>query len=579
MLNSWLNRLSEAFVRHPKAAVLLLIAAVYLPFMFDPILRTTGDEKTYVAQALEMERDGHWFVQSLADESDYYKGPLHFILLRIGFILFGHSMWATLYMNFLLITLAAMLLQQLFRTQFDEKRGWDILYAGGFALSVGLYGHMFASQMEAELVAFYAITLYLLWWIERDPGKAGRHLLLWGVVGLAGWLKSPLHSVLLGLSVLGFWAFNGTLWQRARSLKQWGFALFGVAVGAFGYAMILLGDGNAFIDTYIIRESLSKGANGVPWFIGFLPVCTYYLAPLMFPAMVAFFLAVKKRFAGPDIPYPPTETTLIKLAISLAVPTMLFFTLHPFRSEIYSMPAVSATWLLAVLLWRRYDASHPKAFRVAVVLNAGVFALVAGALAYAIVHLSPMPQWWPGSLLPLALFGLVFIPWFAWKCASMLREKGAALLLFAFVPFYLLVGTLLLGLGSKEMADLRSFIAKHPDAELGYYNLHRNVWNEWGYLNIWVDYPVKGIHNETALLQWLHHGHTLLVPGDKRLSQLQTLLREQGDNTALDIRPWKRWLTHGRTEPGGPSRFEAYWQSGDVGVIQKSFYIVTPVKR
>jgi len=127
--------------------------------MSDMYLPTTGDQKTYIAQALEMQRDGHWFMQTLFDEPDYYKGPLHFIFMKIGFYLFGtHSIFATLYMNFIGLIVATLLLYNFLEKELHDK-AWGFFYASSFSLSIGLYSHSFASQMEAELVIFYAGTL------------------------------------------------------------------------------------------------------------------------------------------------------------------------------------------------------------------------------------------------------------------------------------------------------------------------------------------------------------------------------------------------------------------------------------
>ncbi|MDQ7042383.1 MAG: hypothetical protein Q9M34_02520, partial [Sulfurimonas sp.] len=88
-------QIRNLLLKYPQSSLVFLITLSYLYFMLDMYLPTTGDQKTYIAQALEMHRDGHWFMQTLFNEPDYYKGPLHFILLRIGFILFGtHSMFA-----------------------------------------------------------------------------------------------------------------------------------------------------------------------------------------------------------------------------------------------------------------------------------------------------------------------------------------------------------------------------------------------------------------------------------------------------------------------------------------------------
>src|SRR3989338_7031520 len=86
-------------------AIFLFVA--YLPFLGDRVVRPAWDDKVYVSQAVEMAQNGHWFLQTLGGEPNYYKGPIHYILLRIGIAIFGLSMWATVYMSLILVILGS----------------------------------------------------------------------------------------------------------------------------------------------------------------------------------------------------------------------------------------------------------------------------------------------------------------------------------------------------------------------------------------------------------------------------------------------------------------------------------------
>src|SRR4051812_27308140 len=112
------------------------------------VARTAGDDKLYVAQALDMERAGTWFLQKLNGVADYNKGPLHYILLRAGSRLFGHTMWATVWMNLALVLLASWSLYRLARRNLPERpRGLALFSGAAFGVSAGVYGFAFASQM------------------------------------------------------------------------------------------------------------------------------------------------------------------------------------------------------------------------------------------------------------------------------------------------------------------------------------------------------------------------------------------------------------------------------------------------
>src|SRR5687768_16262232 len=104
-----------------SAKLCLFNLLLFAPFMGFRVLRTAGDDKVYVAQALEMARDGHWFVQTLADRPDYYKGPLHLALVRVGHLIFGQSMWATLWMNLALLIVGSIALGSAMKRLFPAR--------------------------------------------------------------------------------------------------------------------------------------------------------------------------------------------------------------------------------------------------------------------------------------------------------------------------------------------------------------------------------------------------------------------------------------------------------------------------
>src|SRR4051812_32443817 len=145
------------------------------------VVRTAGDEKVYVSQALEMARDGHWFVQTLMDKPDYYKGPIHYVLLRAGMGILGLQTWACVYMNWVFLVLGALALASVIARRFPKWDGGPVFVGSFFALNVGLFSHAFASQMEIEIAALYAISIWLL---DRAEG-VDPALGFWIVAGMA----------------------------------------------------------------------------------------------------------------------------------------------------------------------------------------------------------------------------------------------------------------------------------------------------------------------------------------------------------------------------------------------------------
>ncbi len=566
-------QLRSLLLKYPQTSLIFFITLTYLYFMLDMYLPTTGDQKTYIAQALEMHRDGHWFMQTLFNEPDYYKGPLHFIFLRVGFILFGtHSMFALVYMNFFGLILLVILLFRFFKSSLDDT-GWAFFYALSVVLSVGVYSHSFASQMEAELVILYGITLYLLDKTHRDTTLTNL-LLLWGTIGLAGWLKSPAYSLFLGLSVVLYWVLIQEIRTKISEWKNYIAIVFGIGISIAGYLPILIYDGDAFIDTYILRESLSKGSNGVPWTTAFFPIFTYFLAPFMFVAIFSYLLSFYKTlFKKVDV-LDKHERRLIKLGIALSTPTLLFFTFHPYRGDIYALPIVSATMLMAYVFFRAYLREYEKTYIFLMRLSSYVLSLVPLLVIALYLRLSPMPEWWSPLLFPLAVFTLFFTLWFVHRESKKVLKESPLLLGLAFIPLLLTLSLMLQDFGKGEIKGLQEYVKTNKITKpLGDYNLYKNYWNQYGALNFWAGVDVVGLFSKEELALFIIDGGSVIVEGDNRLEEFEQNLPEHLSMKDFDIYLWKRWLTHGKG-PNGESKFVQYFKSKNISDIQKNYYIL-----
>ncbi|CAI6146856.1 MAG: hypothetical protein SPLUMA1_SPLUMAMAG1_00390 [uncultured Sulfurimonas sp.] len=568
-----MTQLRSLLLKYPQTSLIFFITLSYLYFMLDMYLPTTGDQKTYIAQALEMHRDGHWFMQTLFNEPNYYKGPLHFIFLRLGFILFGtHSMFALVYMNFFGLILLAILLFRFLRGALSDT-GWAFFYALSVVLSVGVYSHSFASQMEAELVILYGITLYLLDKSDRDT-SLGNLLLLWGTIGLAGWLKSPAYSLFLGLSVLLYWILTAQIKTRVLEWKSYLTIAFGIGISVAGYLPILIYDGDAFINTYILRESLSKGSNGVPWTTAFFPIFTYFLAPFMFVAIFSYLLGIYKTLLKKADVLDKKERRLIKLGLALSTPTLLFFTFHPYRGDIYALPIVSATMLMAYVFFRAYLNEYERVYIFLMRLSSYVLSLVPLLVIALYLRLAPMPEWWAPLLFPLALFTLVFSVWFVHKESKKVLDESPLMLSLAFIPLLLTLSLMLQSFGKGEIKGLQEYVKMNKITKpLGDYNLYKNYWNQYGALNFWAGVDVVGLFSKEELALFIMDGGSVIVEGDNRLEEFEQNLPEHLSMKDFDIYLWKRWLTHGKG-PNGKSKFVQYFKSKNISDIQKNYYIL-----
>jgi 4-amino-4-deoxy-L-arabinose transferase-like glycosyltransferase len=562
-------------------ALILLISSVYAPFLGSRLIRMAGDEKVYISQALEMEQAGHWFVQSLQDEPNYYKGPFHYVALRVGFKVFGRNPWAVLYMNLALLIAGALALAALVRKRFPEWIGGDVWVGAAFALGTGIYAHAWASQMEVETASLFAIGLWLLDRIRKE--EAG--WAFWCLAGAIGWIKSPLHSALLGTSALLFWAFQGDLWAKLKNPRAWLAVLLGISVCIAGYLPAFILDRLNFWNDYVLRETLGKGDTGQHWTVSVVSAFGFYLLPWMLLAFVSYAHFI---VWAPRLFKMSSTRRLIRLAIAGFAPSVAFFAWHPYHFENYNLPVISAIWLFVGTTWGSLAATrnHPSRDRrfwqilyaLANTVTAAAVLAIPIALTVLTSHFAPMPNWWPSWLLPLVWVGsLVTVCGFIYFGLKM-RGRRPEWLAISSVGFLWGLSALFSVLGNRELVDLRLYLdakAAHGETvSLGYYNLNRNIWSEWSYLNFWVPHEVHGLHTPEKLREAIHNGETILVTSkENSVQDFKDFMAKEYPGKPLHFIPWKRWRTQGRAE-NGDSLWKAAWDRRDLSLLETDYFIV-----
>jgi 4-amino-4-deoxy-L-arabinose transferase-like glycosyltransferase len=574
-----LLRIPKTFL--PYLNVVCFAMVLFVPFLGEPVLRTGGDEKVYIAQALEMAKRGSWFVQTLADQPDYHKGPLHYIFLRIGFCIFGtQTPWAVLWANLAAVLGASLVLTSLVRRYLRQDSlasavGMGLLVAGG------VYSYVFTSQMEIELLGMYGLSLYLVDLWQRSNRTTLVGSLLWISIGLAGWLKSPVYSVLLGIGVLLVSSLEPSL-----KVKQYSFGgvlaiLVGILVGGLGYAIPWILDPESFYQTYILRETVAKVANEVTVIETFLPNITFNLLPFMPIAVWGMIMLgltglpgkVGFKSVGHSLRISTEDKYLVRMSLGMVLPTFIFFAVHPYRSMIYTLPCVPAILLLSAVGLHRGRSLAPKVTLCAFVLvplMAALVPILALVIGWKFGAQSP---WWPKSLTVTS--ALVLIGTF-WILTNLVRKKSFdwSAYLNLCLPSFIVAGLCMVLIGRAEMQDLRGFVESQKRAGerpvLGYFNLHRHTWSEWGSLNILLGERVIGLHDEKSLKAALSEGIPVIVPSSSYLEQVYALLESK---ERLKVIPWSRWQSHPKDSVAhGPL---AAWKNGDLSLLQSQSFIVT----
>jgi 4-amino-4-deoxy-L-arabinose transferase-like glycosyltransferase len=561
----------------------LFISAAYVPFLGLRYSRTAGDDKVYVAQALEMQRDGRFFIQTLADVPDYRKGPFHYLALRLGMATFGRSMWATVYMNWILVVAGAIAVAFLAGRHLGGSSGWAYLAGTAFALNAGIYSHVFASQMEVELAAVFALALLAL---DRAPEHGKSDWIFWLLVALAGTIKAPLHSIFLGFTAILFWAATGALVSRARNVYAWLGLGLGILFGIIAYLPPLIFDAQNFFATFFGRENFEKGSNGASWHYPIIPIFTYSLFPWTFIALVVYADGIRRLWLRAiewkaekriRINLDSGHERLVVLAFSLMIPSIIFFLFHGYRGQNYHLPLISGLVLWIVAIWATACESWKKAYVVALSLTASILLVVPVLLTYIVVHFRPMPEWWWEWTLPSIWLGFVLSAKGIFEECFRFHLTRPQALARRTIWVFIALSIFLVNLGEREMIDLRAHykaqVREGKSPKYAFYNLHENVWSEWGYLNFWADVPVTGAHTENGLKEAIERGDIILIPGEDLYAKFSEFREKNFPNHRVKIDYWLRWQTKGKNHMGESSWHEA-WRLRQLSKIEKKFFIV-----
>lgn len=569
------SRIFRHIFRQSLLWIFLCLSITYLPFMSGRVTRTAGDEKVYVSQAVEMARHGSWFLQTYADKPNYYKGPFHYIALRAGIAMFGQNMLATVYMNYVILLIAACLLARLLLRLIPNRPGFAVWASIGFATCADLYAHAFASQMEVELAGFFAIGAYFLGNTARTLAAPKRNeFYFWLIAGLAGWMKSPLHSVLLGSSALLFWFFEGTLWKRMWSAKSWASLLCGIILCAAGYAPAYLLDRDAFMNAYYYRETMFKPANGGPWYQALVPIFSYSVAPWTLVLLLGLWDSIglwfKRSSAG-------SIKNGVRLGVSILLPTLSFFVYHPYRGDNYGLPALSGYFILGALGLAEATSKRLKIYQLGFGAG-GIALLIAGTgLGVLFRRFEPFPDWLPRQSPIFLAAGGVLLLIAAIRIAG--EEKSPfSLLAGAWCTALVGVGSVILALGEHEMVDLKVKLAeletREEKIQISYSNMSQSIWSEWGYLNFMIGRTVRGIHTPEQMKKAIQEHHLILAREDWALDQIVQTAASLGiKKDRLEITPWTRWLRHGKDRQGRPV-WAQVWDEKSLKPLEGSYFMV-----
>lgn len=126
--------------------------------------------------------------------------------------------------------------------------------------------------------------------------------------------------------------------------------------------------------------------------------------------------------------------------------------------------------------------------------------------------------------------------------------------------------------------DLRDYLnaeqAQGHQVELGYFNLNRNIWSEWGYLNFWLHRDVHALSTPEEAKAAILRGETILVLNkEDGVQKFKEFAAKETPQVPLKILPWKRWRTQGKSDSGEPLWQEA-WKERTFAPLEVDYAIV-----
>lgn len=518
---------------HWRHGVVFLIFMT--PFSIFRHIRIHGDEKVYVGQALEMLRAGHLCQQLQFGDVNYIKGPTHYLFLILGHHIFGFSMISTVYMNLIFAALAVVALRYVADVLLPKASQLKAVPAWLFASSGAFVLFTFSSQMDSGVTSLYAIALSLSV-LARHSNRNIHFFMLWLSVGFTGTLKSPLHSCLLGISVLVHFALVDSSFKKLFSSPAKILSIAaGVALGGAGYLIPFLLDQENWINSYILREQVTRVRFNYTSSGFVLNNFAFHVFPWTILVLHAAYIFLK-RVKGKEFKWD--EITIVSLVF--LVPTFLFFFGLGYLAPWYGLPILASLALLIVAQLQTRNAPFQDLAHAIIPFTALFICIVF------ICHVSFFDgtPWWKGetSLLLTTLFLASFLFFEAVISSRKIPQRTGVLVGLAL--FWAGSLGLTATLGESEMTDVRSLISKH-NAPLNYNNLEKYNYSEWGYMAYMTGQPTFFSNSYDELLHAGRAGQWLVFTNQTELNGFWDWLKARNANSISSLQPqvhiWRRW--------------------------------------
>src|SRR5512137_2712184 len=314
-----------------RAALLLLLLALYLPALGNSASGTHPDEAWHLGTSADMQARGDWFTPTLEGKPNWHKPPLFYWSEQVAYSVLGTNLFAARVPSVLAFLAVVGLVLALGRRMYGEEAGLTAALLTATAFGWVKYARL--AMMDAPMAL--GLAAYGTWRAseEDDPPWL---LAVGAGAAMDFLLKGPVGAVLVLLLSGGFLAVR----NRRLLLSRWtaGAFVLGAVVGLPWYVASFAVHGKVFYDFFVVSQNYDRFMH--PWtlrgeavlLVGFLvfslPWTFLQLAGLRSirawrePGVLlplAWLLAVLVTFTIPSLKWPHYGLTAIPAALLLAV--------------------------------------------------------------------------------------------------------------------------------------------------------------------------------------------------------------------------------------------------------------------
>lgn len=331
-------------MKNKNLKYLLILAVIsYFYFIFGNSLLslTNPDEVFYTLTAKEMAEHNTWLVPYIFDQPQFEKPIFTYLLIRVGFLLFGMTNFAARFFPALFGVLGVLAVYALSSLGFkNEKKAFiSSLVIMSSGLYIGLARTVFTDMIFSVLILLSILSFF--WGYSQKAKKDIGIILFFIFAGFAVLTKGPLGALIPLLIAVTFLSIKKEAKFLFCKSFAWGILIF-VLISVPWYLLMSKKYGTAFTQEFFYNDHIrrlleAEHLSNDTWY--FYPL---YMVLCMFPW--SLFVAVALVFLFKNL--KSTNPIYLLLACWIGVVFIIFQSAHS-KLVSYIFPLFPALALLA----------------------------------------------------------------------------------------------------------------------------------------------------------------------------------------------------------------------------------------